>query len=449
VVRSTGAGLALLIAIAALAPSMPSVAAGPTAPNVLIIVTDDQRVNTFEVMPQTRRLFGELGINFTNAFATTPLCCQSRASIMTGRYAHNHGIRYFTPYELDQSTTVQAYLSENGYRTGIYGKYLNNWKIVDPPPFFDDWAVFPQSTGETYVGGTWNVNGTVQPVTQYSTDFILENAKRFVRETEAEDVSPWYMYLAPPAPHAPFVAEEQYVSAPVPAWEGNPAVSEKNLSDKPPYVRTFDRKCDLECGTAIREGQLRTLMSVDDMVGELFAELDDLLETPNTLAIFISDNGIFWGEHGLVDKKPPYLPDVRIPLFLRWPLRLLPGEDDRIAANLDIAPTILEAAGITPDNAPIDGQSLLVTSDRRRLLLENWRARGVPTWSSLVSNNYQYIESYERWAFLEYYNLANDPYQLVNLMRDGNAATGPGVTKLRRLRRALEAAEQCAGVTCP
>jgi arylsulfatase A-like enzyme len=120
---------------------------------VLIVITDDQRAGTLDGMPLVEHSFRDQGVYFPNAFATTPLCCPARASIMTGQYVHNHGVRHFDPYKLNQQTTIQSYLSSSGCRTAFFGKYLNAWQLEDNPPHFDEWATFPQSTRETYSGG--------------------------------------------------------------------------------------------------------------------------------------------------------------------------------------------------------------------------------------------------------------------------------------------------------
>src|SRR5918999_4528185 len=135
-------------------------------PNVLVFITDDQRADSMDAMPLTSKWFREEGRWYPNAFALTPVCCPSRASIFSGRFTHNHGVKQFTPYKLDQRSPVQAYLQGHGYRTAMYGKYLNAFSLASDPPFFDDWAVFPQSTRGTYLGGSWNVNGRRREVSE-------------------------------------------------------------------------------------------------------------------------------------------------------------------------------------------------------------------------------------------------------------------------------------------
>jgi arylsulfatase A-like enzyme len=426
---------------------------GPQLPNILVIVTDDQR-DGLDVMPKTRQWFAAGGTSYPWGFDTTPICCPSRTSIMTGRYTHNHHVRgngKGQALHLDQETTVQRYLQQAGYRTGIYGKYLNKWPLDVNPPHFDRWAVFtrtPNVSDKAYVGGPWNVNGKVRTVTTYSTTFIRSRALGFVKGGSSQ---PWYLYLAPPAPHRPFVPEPAFANAPISTWKGNPAVFEADRSDKAPYVRaahtTFAR------GQEIRTAQLRTLMSVDVLVDEVMKSLQATGQLDNTLAFFISDNGYFWGEHGLEGKPPPYLQATRVPFMARWPGHLdAAAVDERLVANIDITPTMFQAAGISPDpGKPVDGRSLLDHAwTRDRLLLENFTASSSPRWASTVTHTFQYIEYYARddrtITFREYYALTKDPWQLVNLLHDGDPTNNPDKAMLHAT---LSGDRTCAGEACP
>lgn len=424
-------------------------------PNVLIIVTDDQRQG-LGAMPATRRLFERGGIRYTEAFATTPLCCPSRASIMTGRYAHNHGVETnFEAGELDQSTTIQAYLHEEGYLTALFGKFFNHWDMSKRPEYFDTWAISGADQESTYYRrGEWNIDGNVDRIPKYATTFIEQQALDFLRDAdENDDARPWLMWLNTTAPHAPFRSEPAHAGDPVRRWEGNPAVFERDRSDKSAYVRRA--RCDIVCGRTIRRRQLRTLMSVDDMIEAVFDGAQELGEETQTLAFFISDNGLHWGEHGLRDKRKPYTESIRVPMLMRWPGAVRAGAtDERLVANIDIAPTILEAAEIEPDaSTPLDGRSLLDHSwKRKRILTEYWRAPDGgknATWASIRTSTSQYVQYYGikgNVAGREYYDLVEDPFQLRNLLGDRDRANDPDVrgraARLERLRR-------CAGARCP
>lgn len=323
-------------------PSSDETPSGEQLPNVLIFITDDQRAGTLDALPSVRHYFRQQGVVFPNAYATTPICCPSRATIMSGRYAHNHGVKYFQPYELDQRSTLQRHLAAAGYRTGFFGKYLNGWSLPDDPPFFDQWAVFPQSTPLTYWGGRWNTDGVVRAIQSYSTHYVGRRIERFLASQERDqDGSPWLLYVSVPAPHLPFVGEPRHKEASVPAWKPNPAIFD-DISDKPGYVAKREtRRCDLECGRRTRRAQYLALRPVDDLIRRVFGELKRLGESRDTLSFFTSDNGVHWGEFGLAGKRYPYRGSARVPLLMRWPRHLQPRVDGRLAANLDIGKSVV------------------------------------------------------------------------------------------------------------
>ncbi len=331
----------------------------------------------------------------------------------------------------DQQATIQAYLHQAGYQTAIAGKFFNTWPVGQDPPNFDRWAIF----GGGYDDPVFNVDGTVRIHPGYSTNILSDLSVDMLQTFESSDATPWFLYLAPQAPHSPFIPDAPYVDAAVPPWKVGPAFNERHIGDKPRWVRwrTFSRAE----AQHLRAVQLRTLMSVDDMVQRIFAELDTLDETSDTLAIFTSDNGYLWGEHRIGgEKRFPYSESVEVPFYMRWPGHVAPGEvDDRLVANVDILPTILDATGVDPTlRHPLDGRSALVTSTRRRLLLEYWRSPDSPTvpgWASIRRPGFQYIEWYSDGGsvtFREYYNLVKDPYELRNLLHDGTAGDDPNVS---------------------
>jgi arylsulfatase A-like enzyme len=438
----------------------PPTTARPARPNVLIILTDDQRVDTMGVLPRTRSWFADVGTTFSNTFATTPLCCPSRATIFSGRYAHNHEVLGNLDAErLDQQFTIQRYLSDAGYRTAISGKFLNDWDLATDPSFFDRWTIFNRG----YPSGSYNVDGRLVGIDTYSTTFIAERALEYLDWFETGDDEPWFLFVAPFAPHEPWVPEPAYAGTPVPPWRLDPAVGE-NVSDKPPIVAdsAFDRPgaSTLEDVRVMRADQLRTLRSVDDLVDALFRRLG-LLGEEDTLAFFMSDNGFLWGEHGLAGvgedtgKRFPYLPSVRVPLIVRWPGHVAGGAtDQRLAANVDVAATIMEAAGVDPDPAhPLDGRSLFAPATRSELLLEYFddpMFPSVPSWASVLTESFQYVEWYaadrSTVTFREYYDLTTDPSQLENLLADDEPSNDPDVPEMGARLATLRV---CSGTTAP
>jgi arylsulfatase A-like enzyme len=431
-------------------------------PNVLVIVTDDQR-GGLSVMPFTRKWFGLAGVSYPRAFANTPLCCPARATIMTGRYTHNHGVlNNRVGGNLDQNTTIQKALRDAGYRTAIVGKFLNRWDLSVPPPNFDRWSLVSNVlsgevfTNDYYYGGLWNVNGALRNVPTYSTRFIGSRAVSFLRAQEADDATPWYLYVAPPAPHLPATPESAYAYAPVDFWPGNPATEERNLSDKPPWWQT--RAISESRGRRLRTREYRALMSVDDMVERISNALANLGEGRSTLVFFISDNGYAWGEHGRKGKTLPYPASVKVPMFLRWPRHVPAGTvDRRLVGHVDVTPTIRAAVGLPDDRAhPLDGRSLLDrTWQRDRILLEYFRTpeSSTPPWASTWTSEYQYTEYYDRTtgalAFRELYDLIGDPWQLNNLYADASSANDPSDEVSAALSATLAQDRACVGVSCP
>jgi arylsulfatase A-like enzyme len=420
-------------------------------PNILIVMTDDQRRDTLEVMPAVRHWFQEHGRTFPNTYNATPLCCPDRATVMTGRYAHNHRVVDLqSHHSLDHTTTLQYLLGRAGYRTAIVGKYFNGWPYGMDPPFFDRWAILRGG----YFDRKFAVDGKKKVIHRYTTDYLAARSKFYLRKFERKDNKPWLMYVTPTAPHEPFSPAVRHASAPVPEWEPGPNVGEVDKTDKPPYVQ--DAGGTEEGGEHLRREQLRTLMAVDEMVDRVIRALGELRERRRTLVIFTSDNGFFWAEHGLGDKRLPYEEGNQIPLLMRWPGRVKKGGvDRRMASAADIAPTVLEAAGVAPSFAPIDGRSLLGPDVRSRLFMEYFVdsvAPAIPPWASTRTKDVWYTEYYAddgSVEFREYYDLEEDPYQLRNLLGDADPTNDPPQDELDDLEAQLAHDRTCSGTTGP
>ncbi len=244
--------------------------------------------------------------------------------------------------------------------------------------------------------------------------------------------------MSPYASHEPNTPAAQYAETPVPAWNGRPSVPEDDRSDKPGYIRNATGT--LADARALRQRQLRSLLSVDDAVQALRDRLRALGQLENTLVVYTADNGYTWADHGWLKKSVPYSPAHEVPFHLSWPAAGLGSgtTDNRLVATIDIAPTLLDAAGITPEHT-LDGQSLLRPAARDHLLVEWWKqgtgADGPKTWASYVAKDKQYTEYYDLHtdaqgtvsgtgavAFREFYDLANDPHQLRNLLYQATPA---------------------------
>lgn len=421
-------------------------------PNVLLIVTDDQR-NGLEVMPTLKRRIRKRGTKFPNAYATTPLCCPSRSSIFTGKYSHNHEVvDNKSAGLLDPTTTIQYFLRQAGYRTGIVGKYLNSITPKGPPSFKESAVLLSNRPRKYYYGGRWTIDGqkVVRPET-YATSFIEEHALGILDQWDAhKDIKPWFLMVAPTAPHKPFTTLPEYEKVPVSGFQ--PTVEEDRL-DKPSYVQ--NSFIAPEVGISQRAAQYRALMPVDAMIENLMLSMKELDEKSNTIIIYMSDNALMWAEHGLGQKAVPYTEAVNVPLFMKWPGQTEPGTvDERLVGNIDLAPTILDAAGIESASEEMDGKSLLDPLwDRDRIHLEflsDSSASG--QWASTRASAYQYTEYYGSDGivdFKEYYDIESDPEQLVNILEDGNPTNDPNPLELAELQTQLQEDTTCSADSCP
>ena len=297
-----------------------------------------------------------------------------------------------------------------------------------------------------YEQSTFDVQGRLVDVDQYSTSFMADKAVGYMKRFERSDTKPWLMFVEPWAPHKPSTPAKKYATAKVPAFKPNPATEEANRRDKPAYVQK--KQANKEKTLNLRGNMLRTLYSVNDMVKQLMRKLRRLDER-NTIVFYLSDNGFQWYEHKLEAKRYPYEASVRIPMFVRWPGHL-PSGDRRfnIVGNIDVAPTIYDLTGITPAYT-VDGRSMM-GSDRRNLLIEYWHERhegSPPTYKALWNPKWTYVEyqdvsSKDR---LEYYG-PDDPWQLHNLF--GNSKKGDEPSNRRRLAHRLDRLASCAGASC-
>jgi arylsulfatase A-like enzyme len=418
------------VSLAAFLASIPSAEAQEPAdepPSVLLIVTDDQRWDTLWAMPEVQRSLVAPGVTFENAFTTSSLCCPSRASILTGAFPHTTGVyTQGLPYggfeRFDDSTTIATQLHRAGYRTGLFGKYLDSYQADAVagyvPPGWDRWVAFVHSQ---YFDYGLSVDGTIEQhgyaPEDYSTDVLAGAADAFIRSSNG----PIMAVFAPAAPHEPAVParSDAALFGDLPPWRP-PAFDELDLSDKPRHVRAFrpigeQRVAELE---QLRRDQYRSLQAVDRAVGRLLDALQDTGRLDRALVIFTSDNGLLWGEHRWFKKEVPYEEAIRVPLVVRADAVATPSSDAHLVANVDLAPTIAEAAGV--DLPTAEGSSLvpLLRGEaprwRSALLIEHVRGTNpIPTYCAIRTPNQLFVryETGER----ELYDLVSDPAQLENL----------------------------------
>lgn len=423
---------------------VPAAAQVESPPNIILILTDDQRWDTLEYMPTVTGELMANGTTFVNAYVTTPLCCPSRASILTGQYAHNHGVLLNGGPDggqnLDESRTIATHLRrEAGYRTGFIGKYLNNYLNLGASPYipagWSDWIAFKQRSEEhaLYYGYVLNENGDLvtygtEPE-DYSTDVLTGKALEFIGK---ENEKPFFLFLAYYTPHDPFLPAPRHAGAlDGIEFERPPSFLEPAGEDKPAWFQNRPR-IDTEKLDADRQASLESLLAVDEGIEAILQELNRIGKADNTVIIFMSDNGMNWGEHGLRGKNCAYEECVRVPLVVWYPA-LTSGRSVReLALNIDIAPTIAELAGIPfSDRMEWDGVSLvdLIASGRdpnftrSEFLVEHWvwlaNATGalIPDYESLHTAEWSYVE-YTTTGERELYDLERDPYAMDNLAHD-------------------------------
>ena len=383
-------------------------------PNFLIILTDDQRFDTMQYMPRTKELIFDQGVTFNHGYITTPLCGPSRCSILTGMYAHTHGVVDNDDEEFAETTFIE-HLKASGYFTGLVGKYLNTWK-GDPRPEFDYWVAF--SRGESrYNNPRLNVNGEwIRHQGQYITDAMGGYMLEFL-EKAAQSSRPFCLYFAPNAPHEPATPayEDKFLELELP--KKPPSFNEKDVTDKPKWLEKDPLLTETEIGELddFIRNQILTLYALDRAIAATIEKLEKYNMLDRTVVLFLSDNGKLWGEHRRETKNSFYEEATRVPFAMRYPpLVPKPYVEDRVVANIDIAPTLYELAKIFQPEG-LDGVSITGLFEpggawRAGVLIEGWPGRGV--YSAYHTGRYVYGETIGDRA--EFYDLEKDPYQLEN-----------------------------------
>jgi N-acetylglucosamine-6-sulfatase len=405
-------------------------------PNIVVILTDDQRWDTLWAMPTVKAEIAAHGMTFGNAMVTNSLCCPSRAGIMTGAYSHTTGVYSnegvhggFASF--DDSSTIATALHDVGYRTGLLGKYLNGYTDGEAsyiPPGWDRWFAFLTRNGDgEYFDYSVSDQGAIASYgtaeADYSTDVLADQADTFIRSTDPSQ--PLFLYLSTRAPHEPAVPAPRDAGAfaTLRLWRP-PSYNERDVSDKPAYIQNTKRwrpqKSRRE--DTGRLDQYRTLLAVDDAVGTVVDALTETGRLSNTVIVFASDNGYLWGEHRWSVKMVPYEESIRVPMVIRYdPLTPSPSVDDHLVLNIDLAPTFAEVAATSL--AGSDGQSLVPlleevgTGWRTDFLVEHLQTwDDVPSYCAVRNEGHVYVGYGTEEQ--ELYDLAADPYQLTNVAAD-------------------------------
>ena len=459
-------------------------AATTEPPNFLVVLVDDQSLNSFKraYMPQTFDRIVDRGTRFRSGVAAPPLCCPDRAGILTGQYPHNHGVFSNNPGYAslrEPHNTLPVWLQRAGYRTGFVGKFLNGYTEVagaSPAPGFDHWFGFLGFPG--YYDYDVTLNGRVRHFgsrrSDYSTDVLTRKAKRFL-EKSSHSSDPFLLWLAYEAPHGwrspvypcrraaspgppdrASVRAVEHVPLPRP-----PSFNEREVSDKPAAIRNLPRLDHQEIKEIKNNWHctLAAIAELDQGVGRVMRELKRDGEARNTIVIYVSDNGNFFGEHRRPNGKADiYEPALNVPYAVKVPDAYRRGsrvpERHAVVSNQDIAATLVDYAdrylgGVATCAGPsdcrrMDGRSLAPLVGGRG----TWpRNRGVLAEIASGDHRYEairiprYVYSELATGYRELYDLRTDPYELDNRARDPDLATTQ-----RTLAARLALLRSCSGV---
>ena len=413
-------------------------------PNIVLILTDDQRYDQLGHMPSVQSELIEKGVDFTNGFVVNPLCCPSRATILTGQYSHTtdvysnvypHGsFRTFVTDKHEDRSTMATWLQDVGYNTGIVGKYMNGYSVKKTSyisPGWNTWDVLALNggTGGEGKGGYYDYNMSIQGVDKvfgsapadYSTDVLSSYATDFIQD--APPSQPFFLYFAPRAPHGPATPPDRYADA-LPNLQPfrPPAYNEDDVRDKPGYIQAIapwsETKQQTEDTFVHKEYQ--SLLAVDDAVEDIIQALQDAGRLEDTLILFTSDNGLELGEHRWLAKKVPYEESIRVPLIARYDALMdgVGSTDPNLVLNMDVAPTVAAAGGASAPG--VDGMNMMPllrgssSSWRSDFLIEHMDPQVVQVPAYCAVRNADEIYVKYQTGEEELYDLRTDPNELTN-----------------------------------
>jgi N-acetylglucosamine-6-sulfatase len=375
------------------------------------------------------------GAHIRNAFVTTALCSPSRASILTGRYAHRHGVVDNTSPVPPGTTFFPELLQRARYRTAYIGKWHMGEDDDQPRPGFDHWVSF-RGQG-VYIDPVLNVNGARVERRGYTTDILTDYALEWLRQQQtSRDGRPFFLVLSSKAVHAEFIPAPRhhgrYASAPIP-YPATMANTDANYRGKPDWVRA--QRNSWHGVDYMYHGQMpfddfyrryaETLLALDESVGRVLDHLDQSGLARETLVLYMGDNGFLLGEHGLIDKRHAYEESIRVPMLAYAPGWIRPGTVvTEMVRNIDIAPTILDLAGVQSPET-MDGRSVVAAltggtlPGTGELLYEyywEYAFPHTPTTLALRGDRFKYILYHGVWDKNELYDLSADPEERMNLI---------------------------------
>jgi arylsulfatase A-like enzyme len=438
-------------------------ATGGEKPNFLFVLTDDADRSLLWRMPEIEERMRSKGKTFHNTFAPFPACCPSRSTILRGQYPHNHGVvansaptGALAKYNRvgNDKDNLATRLSAAGYRTGLFGKYLNDYRGGYVPPGWDEWhgAVGAYGNQTVYENGRFNEYDYRE---RHETEVFGEKVERFVRSGQS---TPWFAYISFNSPHMPTFVEGKYADKyRDEVSPKSPAFDEKDVSDKPTWVRRLPRVSDEDRKHYNRQhrNRLREMRSVDDEVADLLRTLSETGQLKNTHVVLWNDNGWHMGQHRLPKgKRTAYEEDVRYPLVVRGPGVARDTNAGQLVSGADLMPTFLELAGAeVPDY--VDGRSLVPLLSRETevawrdaLLLEGY-AEGFEE-REYTPPNFKAVRTADGRTYVEYstgekelYDLGSDPNQVRSLHDDPEHRTEKQILSER-----LDALRDCSGDGC-
>jgi N-acetylglucosamine-6-sulfatase len=473
-------------------PATTTTALAGSRHNILVVMVDDATAEEIRVMKNVKELLAAQGTTFANFYTTTPNCCPSRGGYYLGQYPHNTGVRdnipplgganAFIPHE---NESLGVWMQRAGYYTAQIGKYLNGWGNpekpddwkggIKPQPGWDHWFVGIDPTTYSYYDYKISDDGIERAwghlPTDYQTDITGAEAVKTVKEAAATK-KPWFVSWTPMSPHVagkesttvpgevpsgfePIPADKYrgaFANEPLPKTPSQvfgPAAAESaDVQGKPEYVRTRvkDKPAGEAAMTHAYQAELEALQSVDEWVGNLYRTLQETGQLDNTDIIFWSDNGLFHGEHGLIQKGLLYEEAAHIPLIIRGPGFPAGKQADQLTLNIDLTPTILSIANAASPT-PLDGRNLAPLANdasaarNRAILLEYWYSYTKLTTMGIRSGSWAFLE----WSTgeLELYDLKTDPHEMHNLASEPSKAL-----VIAELRPRLLALATCKGPTC-
>jgi N-acetylglucosamine-6-sulfatase len=439
--------------------------------NVVFILTDDHRYDAFGfIRPQTWLRTPQLdtlardGAHLKNAFATTALCSPSRASILTGLYAHRHHI-------VDNNTAIPRgtrffpqLLQQVGYKTAFFGKWHMGNAGDEPQPGFDKWVSFRGQGSYLPERNGLNVDGKHVPQKGYITDELTDYALDWLNTVPREQ--PYFLYLSHKAVHADFIPAARHKGAYANERFQPPKTMDEsgpNAQHRPMWVQNqrnswhgvdFPYHSDLDIAEYYKR-YAETLLGVDESIGRVLDALRKRGQLDSALIVYMGDNGFAFGEHGLIDKRTAYEESMRVPMLARCPELFSGGRVvNEMVANLDIMPTVLSAAGASIPQG-IDGRSMLPLlrgetdpNWRKQLLYEYYWERNfpqTPTMHALRTDRYKYIHYYGIWDTDELYDLQEDPLETTNLI--SNPERKDTIRELNK--RLFDEMERTEGMSIP